>query len=92
MHIDSHQSSKSMSPTNLSASLNITRKAERELAAFLSAAVTNLDSGSIARASELWLRTMEQLEWSGGDLEKFFRGVSVRAIAQLVESSAPEMA
>jgi hypothetical protein len=92
MHTHPHQRSESMPPASLSASLNITRKAERELAAFLCAAASNLDAGSVARASELWLHTMEHLEWSGGDAEKFFRDVSVRAIAQIVENSTPEMA
>lgn len=92
MHIYQHPSSQNLSPGSLPASLNITRKAERELSAFLCAAANNLDTASVARASELWLHTMEHLEWSGGDAEAFFRGVSVRAIAQLVENSTPELA
>jgi hypothetical protein len=87
MHTHQHQSSESVRPASLAVHLHITRKAERELAAFLSAAAVSLDAHSVARASDLWLHTMEHLEWSGGDVEKFLRGVSVLAIAQLVENS-----
>jgi hypothetical protein len=92
MHIHTHPSSASATPGRLPASINITRKAERELAAFLGAAANNLDAGGVAQASELWLQTMEHLDWHCGEPEKFFRLVTIQAIAQLAQNSVPQMA
>jgi hypothetical protein len=92
MHIHQHHSSESVPPASLAAPFHVIHQAERELAAFLRAAATTLDACSIADASELWLRTMEHLEWSGEDVEKFLRGVSLLAIAQLVENPTADLA
>ena len=65
----------------------IFREAEHELGAFLQAATDIVGLAGLPQAGDLWIRTMEDAGCPGSDLKRFFRDVTIRAVAQLAESS-----
>ena len=64
-------------------SANVISKAERELAAFLRATTDVVGHGSTSQAGDIWIQAMESRDWHCESPEKFFRGVTVRAAAQI---------
>jgi cyclopropane fatty-acyl-phospholipid synthase-like methyltransferase len=56
----------------------ISQAAERELAAFLRA-TTDI----FGHAGEIWIHAMESRDWHCENPDKFFRGVTVHAVAQI---------
>lgn len=69
------------------ASVSFMDQAERGMAAFLRAAVDVVGKGGLERASDLWIHAMESLDGPIDSPEKFFRSVTIRAAAQLLEYS-----
>lgn len=76
-----------MSIANVLPLVSILNEAERELAAFLCAATSVVGLSGLPRASDFWIHVMEGLDWPDENFEKFFRGVTIRAVAQLLEDS-----
>ena len=70
--------------------LAVQARAERELAAFLRAASEVPGQNNMPRAGDAWLQAMETLDCPDDD-EKFFRRVTILAIAQLIEDSRSPM-
>jgi len=64
-------------------SVNVINQAERELAAFLRATTNVVGQGSTSQAGDIWIRALESRDWHCESPEKFFRGVTVRAAAQI---------
>jgi hypothetical protein len=69
-------------------SVGMTNQAEHELAAFLCAVTNGGDPRSLLRAGEIWITTMKSLEWTCEHPKKFFRTVTVHAVAQLLAPGA----
>lgn len=72
-----------MSATSYVSSVSIMMHAENELAAFRQAAIDVVGQGSLAHATDIWIRTLESLDCPDEDLEQFFRSVTIRTAAQL---------
>lgn len=72
-----------MPATSYVSSATIVNHAEQELAAFRQAATDVVGQGSLARVTDIWIRTLESLDCPDEDLEKFFRRVTIRTVAQL---------
>ena len=72
-----------MLATSYASSVSIITQAENELAAFRQAAIDVVGQGSLAHATDIWIRTLESLDCPEEDFEKFFRSVTVRTAAQL---------
>jgi hypothetical protein len=66
---------------------SVIHEAEHELGAFLRAVTDIVGLGGLPQVGDLWIRTMEDAGCPGSDLKRFFRGVIVRAVAQLAKSS-----
>jgi hypothetical protein len=64
-------------------SVTVINQAERELAAFLRATTYVVGRGSTSQAGDIWIHAMELRDWHCENPEKFFRGVTVRAAAQV---------
>jgi hypothetical protein len=62
--------------------------AERELAAFLAAAVDVVGRSGLPQAGETWIRTLESLGCPDPSPEQFCRRVTILATSRLVENSA----
>lgn len=82
-----------MHPTEALPLSNILNNAERELSAFLLAAADLVDLDSIPQAGDLWISAMEDAGCPGANLEKFFRTITIRAVAQLTKNhnSSPQL-
>lgn len=65
----------------------IFNEAEHELGAFFQAVTDIVGPGGLPQAGDLWIQTMEDASCPGSDLKRFFRGITVRTVAQLAESS-----
>lgn len=76
-----------MPATSYASSASIMNHAEQELAAFRRAAIDTVGQGSLAHATDIWIRTLESLDCPEEDFEKFFRSVTVRTAAQLTLST-----
>jgi hypothetical protein len=61
----------------------ISQAAERELAAFLRATTDIVGRGSTSQAGDIWIHAMESRDWHCENPDKFFRGVTVHAVAQI---------
>ena len=70
-----------------SPSIGMEALAEREMAAFLTAASEVAGQRSMRRAGDAWLHAMESLECPDENHEKFFRRVTIKAISQLLTAS-----
>jgi hypothetical protein len=66
--------------------VNMMNQAEQELAAFLRATAEVLGQGALSRAGGIWIDELKGLQWRDNSVEKFFRKVTIRAAAQLVEN------
>jgi hypothetical protein len=77
-----------MPMTNVLPAASIFSDAEHELAAFLCAVTSVIGFNALSRASDLWIQIMKSSDWPTNEsFEKFFRGVTIRAAAQLEEST-----
>jgi hypothetical protein len=63
----------------------ILESAGRELAAFLQATAGSMETGQPQFADQ-WISVLETTDWSGMDLETFFRQVSILAIARVAST------
>ena len=72
-----------MPATSYVSSATIVNHAEHELAAFRQAAIDVVGQGSLAHATDIWIRTLESLDCPDEDLGQFFRSVTIRTAAQL---------
>ena len=61
----------------------IAGQAEHEVAIYLRAAHECLGFCDPLRSGQVWIDTLESLEWPTRDYEKFFRRVTVLAVLQL---------
>ena len=57
--------------------------AERELGAFLAAVPQVLGDAEVERAADLWLSTLENLDWNGGDPGRLFRRITIDTVSRL---------
>ncbi len=76
---------------NYVSSLSMQAQAERELAAFLSAANEVSGQDNMQCASDTWLETMKSLDCPDEDYEKFFRRITILALSQLIACSGSQV-
>lgn len=72
-----------MTATSDVSSASLVNYAEHELAAFRRAAIDIVGRGSLAYATDIWIRTLESLDCPDEDFERFFRSITIRTAAQL---------
>ncbi|HEY0758020.1 MAG TPA: hypothetical protein VGD59_02060 [Acidisarcina sp.] len=72
-----------MSSIQVTESRNMVVAAERELAAFLRAAESLAGKDILLQAGDVWVGFVESLDLPAEGFERFFRGISMRAAAEL---------
>jgi hypothetical protein len=65
----------------------ITKAAEKELGAFLSAVSQVSGYDEVERAADLWMANFETSDWINADEEHTCRQVTIQALAQLVAAN-----